>query len=178
MANVSNEESKKFTKECVISALKSLLKEKTYKDITLTEIAEKAGVSRNAIYRNFETKDKILKKYLDEITYDFMLHVENLNISSHEEYVRILFYHLCSHKDIAKIIVDSGLSNILLESFMLMKGLYDVEHSIKDYYENFRIGGMFFIYLTWIENGCKESADKLVEIVNKVLATESIIPYR
>ena len=171
MANVSNEESKKFTKECVISALKSLLKEKTYKDITLTEIAEKAGVSRNA-------EQEILKKYLDEITYDFMLHVENLNISSHEEYVRILFYHLCSHKDIAKIIVDSGLSNILLESFMLMKGLYDVEHSIKDYYENFRIGGMFFIYLTWIENGCKESADKLVEIVNKVLATESIIPYR
>ena len=42
----------------------------------------------------------------------------------------------------------------------------------------YEIGGMFFIYLTWIENGCKESADKLVEIVNKVLATESIIPYR
>ena len=52
---------KKFTKECVVSALKNLLKEKSYDDITLSEIAEKAGVSRNAIYRNFETKDKMIK---------------------------------------------------------------------------------------------------------------------
>ena len=46
MANVSNEESKKFTKECVVSALKNLLKEKAYDDITIdiSYVYEKAQI--------------------------------------------------------------------------------------------------------------------------------------
>ena len=64
MSNTSNREAKNFTKECVVQAFLQLLEEKEYQKITVSEIAKKSGVSRNAIYRNFKSKEMILKIYL------------------------------------------------------------------------------------------------------------------
>ena len=60
-AQVSNNENNRFTKDCIYEALWELLKQYPYNTITITQIANKAGVSRNAIYRNFESKDLIIK---------------------------------------------------------------------------------------------------------------------
>lgn len=176
MANSANQEAKLFTIECTITAMIELLKEKSYNDITLSEIAKKAGVSRNAIYRNFETKDMILRKYANGLTYDFIDKLKSTGIKTYEDYVISLVNHLCSQKDLALVLYKSDLINILLESFLQMKGLFETEISIKEYYENFRIGGIFFIYLTWIQNGCKESAYELIQIILNVANHESLIP--
>ena len=61
MAKASNAELKRFTRECVYEALFQLLETEDYEKITLSAIAARAGVSRNAVYRNFESKDMILK---------------------------------------------------------------------------------------------------------------------
>ena len=49
-----------LTKECISTALLVLLEEKPYEKITISEITEKAGVSRMAYYRNYKDKDDIL----------------------------------------------------------------------------------------------------------------------
>lgn len=176
MSNSSNEEAKSFTKECVVSALLKLLEKKEYKKITLSEIAIKAGVSRNAVYRNFSSKDLILKKYVNGITLDFANNLKSKNIKTYEQYVNELFSHLCSYAEISKILIESGLTDILYESFTVMKGFIVTDSDIRDYYENYRIGGMYSIYLTWLESGCKESPKELSEIALKVISGKSILP--
>lgn len=178
MSNSSNEEAKRFTEECVVSALLKLLEEKEYKKITLTEIAVKAGVSRNAVYRNFSSKDLILRKYVKSITLEFVNGLKNKNISTYEQYVTELFLHLCSHAKISGILIDSGLTEVLFEAFTVMKGCFDTgfESKSEGYYDNYRIGGMFFIYLTWLERGCTESPEELSEIALKVIKSKSALP--
>lgn len=176
MSNASNEEAKRFSKECIVTSVLELIKEKDYEKITLSEIAERAGVSRNAIYRNYKSKDMILKSYINGITLDFIDSLKKTKIKCYNEYVSILFNHLCKQKEIAKALIEAGLTRTLLGSFMLIKGHFEAENNIKEYYENYRIGGMFFVYITWLDNGCKESPAELIEIVNKVICTESIIP--
>ena len=176
MSNSSNTEAKEFTKECIVSALLELIKEKDYERITLTEIAKKAGVSRNAVYRNFETKNLILKKHTNDITLKFIKRLNESEIITYDNYIRMLVTHLCNHRETAEILLKAGLENILLEAFMLMKGAYEVENSIIEYYENYRIGGLFFIYITWLNNGCKESTEELIETVTKVIGAKSILP--
>ena len=46
----------KFIKKCIKDSLLILMNEKNFKDITITEITEKAGVSRMAYYRNYTYK--------------------------------------------------------------------------------------------------------------------------
>lgn len=176
MANASNEEAKRFSRECILEALLQLMREKDYEKITLTEIAGKAGVSRNAIYRNFETKDAILKIGLQEITNNFLEELKTMRIGTYREYLIVLFTHLYDHREIGKTVVEAGMSRALFEVFMSLKGRYDVEDSIKNYYETYRIGALFLIYITWLETGCRETPDELAAIVLRITGTESMIP--
>ena len=121
MSNSFNREAKAFTKECVFLALINLLKEKTYESITLTEIAKKAGVSRNAIYRNFESKDLILKNYLNDISLKFIAELNEKLINSYYDYILSVFTHLCSHSKIAKILVFIAFA--FLSFLLFCKGL-------------------------------------------------------
>lgn len=52
--------------DSIYTALIQLMKTKPYPEIRITEIVNRAGVSRMAYYRNFETKDEILTKRLQE----------------------------------------------------------------------------------------------------------------
>ncbi len=176
MSNSCNREAKAFTRECVFLALINLLKEKTYESITLTEIAKKAGVSRNAIYRNFESKDLILKNYLNDISLKFIAELNEKLINSYYDYILSVFTHLCSHSEITKILVSANLSTLLYESFLLIKGSFRVDDSIKNYYESYRIGALFFVYVTWLETDCKETPEELTEIMLKIMTSKPVLP--
>ncbi len=60
--NPRNTEINLLTKECIAIASAKLLM--ADKDITITSICQKAGVSRNAFYRNFDSIDDVFIYYL------------------------------------------------------------------------------------------------------------------
>jgi AcrR family transcriptional regulator len=176
MAQVSNNENNRFTKACIYEALWELLKQQPYSSITITQIAQKAGVSRNAIYRNFESKDDIIKKRLLECYRSFTNTLTQTNTTlSREEYVVVVCEHLCSQRDIAETLVRADLTEFLLESFAYVKGSYTTDTET-EFYENYRIGGALFVYLTWILRGCKETPKQLADIVNHICSNPAIIP--
>ena len=49
------------TQKKICNAMKSLLKEKDYDDITIQELVNKAEVSRSSFYNHFEKKDDVMK---------------------------------------------------------------------------------------------------------------------
>ena len=60
------------SKRAISDALLRLLKNQEYGKITLQAIVDEAGVSRMALYRNFESKDAVIKYYLDQVTDNFL----------------------------------------------------------------------------------------------------------
>ena len=56
-------QSEKYVDEYIINALFNLMKKKNFENISITEITNKAGVSRNSFYRNFNSKEDIVKGY-------------------------------------------------------------------------------------------------------------------
>lgn len=61
----NNEESNVFVRKRIEGALIQLMETKPFAAITVTDIARRAGVSRNAYYRNYASKEAILAEYLD-----------------------------------------------------------------------------------------------------------------
>ena len=57
---------KKLAKDYITEGLFILMEKKDYKDITITDITNKAGVNRITFYRNFDSKDEIINKYLEK----------------------------------------------------------------------------------------------------------------
>ena len=65
--NLKDNMKAEFSKTLIIDAFYSLIKKKPFQEISITEIAETAGVSRLTFYRNFESKENVVFEYSDRI---------------------------------------------------------------------------------------------------------------
>lgn len=68
-----NQESNKLLKESITIAFFQLLEKNDFNDIKITDICERAGVSRTGFYRNFKDKKEIIDNY----SYSYFLDVQN-----------------------------------------------------------------------------------------------------
>ena len=176
MAQLSNIETKKFTRECIFLALFQLLQENDYQKITISQIAEKAGVSRNAVYRNFKCKDMIIKEYLIKITTDYIQQHNSLKINSKEEHIKQLVEHLCQNANLAKNLLNAGLAHYMLDAFSIIKGYTKTSFGKNNYYENYIASGVLAVFLTWLLNDQKESKEELVEIILNIIKEDFVVP--
>ncbi|WP_368387269.1 TetR/AcrR family transcriptional regulator, partial [Streptococcus anginosus] len=64
---ISNRESNRITKESLEISLLQLLEKKELTKITISELVERAGVSRAAFYRNYDSKEEILQEIFQRI---------------------------------------------------------------------------------------------------------------
>ena len=53
---------------CMGDALVNIMQQKAYDKISVSDIVKKAGVSRMTYYNYYETKDELVKDYIEEIT--------------------------------------------------------------------------------------------------------------
>ena len=64
---MSTKNSNFFSRDCMVQALIQLLKTKSLSNITITELTERAGVSRMTYYRNYHSLDDIFSSYLKDL---------------------------------------------------------------------------------------------------------------
>ena len=64
-------ERNRFTRMCIGEAIVALMKKKEFDKIKISEIVEKAGVSRMTYYHYYETKNDVLNDYFKEIVSQF-----------------------------------------------------------------------------------------------------------
>ena len=57
----------RFTRVCIGEAIFSLMDKKEYKDIKISDIVKRAGVSRMTFYHYYETKEEALADFFHEI---------------------------------------------------------------------------------------------------------------
>lgn len=92
MANRANG-THELVEDCIYTALLQLMREKDYKEITITDITRKAGVSRMAYYRNYRDKDEILTKRLAKSFLDFVYQLEADLHMPESKFWEAFFYH-------------------------------------------------------------------------------------
>ena len=61
----NNEESRAFTRNCIVAALSVLLKKEKLDDITITRLCSVAGVSRVAFYHNYNKIEDVLTEGIE-----------------------------------------------------------------------------------------------------------------
>lgn len=108
----NNEESRRVTREALFEALYLLIDEKEYKQIKISELCERAGVSRQAFYRNFSSIDEVLEERVIRIAREI---TEGLTADIRQNWIHIFN------------VVDAGMSGINT----LLKA--DMEHVILKY---------------------------------------------
>lgn len=178
MYHIKNDKRSIQTSKFIYNALSSLLEEKKYEDIKITEIIERSQVSRATFYRNYDSLDDILRYELDqkfiklsEYLYANYKLNKNTNkvhpLSLLKPFLRfwyldslILEQLLVTNKK--EIIIDNILrttKNLLEKSNIEYK-----ENIFYDYMLNIRSNIIFSVLETWVLNDKNLSPDELYKL--------------
>ena len=120
----------KTTKESMIEALCKLMETKKFQDIQISEITEKAGVSRISYYRNFESKEAILIAYMEQKTKAFY---EDHSEEDDETYLLHLFEHIKDYADFIPLLYKNDLSYLFLQHIINWFGRKGATSNLDEY---------------------------------------------
>ena len=149
------------TKKVIAESLISLMKKKNFSSITNKNITDTAGLSHITIYRHFNSKDDIVKYYLDNIT-DTFIRTSKIAYTPNNftEYIIKLFTHLENYKDIGILLYKCNMIHYLKDEFDRIF-LSKANNINEKYHYAFLSGGLYNIYYYWIKNDCKETPQEL-----------------
>ena len=163
---LSNKESNKITRECIESALILLMEEKKYDEITISEIVKRAGVSRTAYYRNYDSKEDILKTLLHDLISHINEAIEQFSyITEQEIYWKTLFVTIKAHTVTFCTLIKAGFGYVILEEITKhMTGSIEEKDTKGRYDMIFWSGAVYNILTNWVQYGMKQTEDEMVQI--------------
>lgn len=168
MGNHSNNAENQLVKECIYTSLTTLMKSQEFRDITITEIARKAGVSRMAYYRNYGSKEEILTGYLDDLFQIYFNELVEHDKIDVYQFTYKFFVYFRKNKTLILNLIRANLSLLILDRFdiylssIFMKLINRYPPTKSDtLYMHFLAGGLYKVFIEWIKNGLKESDEEM-----------------
>lgn len=180
MGNKSNSFLSLQSKEWLVKALQILMKTKNYSDITIKELAQKAGVDRKTFYRNFKSKEDVLRFYLDRTCQDYIARLNKENKLTTFSIAKAFFSTCKQHSDFLILLDKNDLLPLLLIAFddylpMLHemfedKRIDDNPVYYSEYALSFFTGGFWNISIKWIRRGGHETPEEMAQIVETLMS--------
>ncbi|WP_334329357.1 TetR/AcrR family transcriptional regulator [Companilactobacillus sp. HBUAS59699] len=162
---------KQDSKDYLTTALLQLLETKDLKDISVSQVVKRAGVSRMAFYRNFDTLDDLLTSYFEpliEARFDEVKHK-----TSEEDKLNKIGKFFSDYADTLKLSTERGFEYIIKDLFdKNMLDFYDTI-SLPDalssieriYWTKFMSAGVYAIWSEWLLGGQKETLAEIHRLI-------------
>ncbi len=165
MIRLSNQASKKLSQECIEKAMISLMEKKSFEEITISELVKKAGVSRAAFYRNYETKQDVLLHACRDAIDDVSNAIATASIENNkQEFFKDLFEVSAKYADGFLLLVHAGFGQVILHEITLRSiAVLDHPNSQERYNTIFWCGAVYNTLLFWMADGMKQSIDTMCE---------------
>lgn len=167
--------SKEFTKNCIMEALLQLMHTQDYNDISITDITNRAGVSRMAYYRNYSSKDDILLDYMYRILKEYRAELNSPSFQSNfQTYDHILYSlkYLQKYADYVLCLKKANRAEIVLHGLDLyMLGVTEtLESSELEKYKLYCYSGALYnIFMHWIQNDMKEDIEAIASVIYELV---------
>ena len=157
-------------------ALLKFMESTPFADISVTELTQKAGVSRMGYYRNYDSKLALLKDYLAQIEDDFPF--IDLTAASEGEFyafLRQVFDYLSKFELSTKILLNQGFEGMILDTLLNSKifveyrkkqsltcqAMTALQDKSREYNLVFASGMLYHTYIHWVRQGQTETPQQL-----------------
>ena len=161
---MSNKGRNAYVIEHITSAMLNLLKGKNIDEISISELTDKARVGRASFYRNFNSKEDVLKAHLDRIFIGWINESKSKYNESLSEQLRTLILHFEKNYDFYKLLNDHGLIYLIKDAIINSMGLNPEAGKSEAYIKAFAAYATYGWIETWFQRGMKESADEIAEM--------------
>ena len=162
-----NQESNQITRESLEISLVQLLEKKELKKITISELVERAGVSRAAFYRNYSSKEQILEEIFKNTVRGITDKLEEFNFKT-EMYQIWLFLFKEAKKEarVISLAIDYNFEKLLTQAVFdfLEKRNRNAKKTTNSYMNSFWSSAVVSVLSKWIKDGMKVPAEKIASL--------------
>ncbi|MCR5372246.1 MAG: TetR/AcrR family transcriptional regulator, partial [Solobacterium sp.] len=158
---MNNEQKNTYVKKQITAALLALLEEKPLSDISVSELTSKAGTGRVSFYRNYQSKEDILKEESDRLIKEWGRLYESNPESAPETLFPSLFDFYRDHRDFYMILYNAGMSFIMMKTILSTIRITPEMQNLEAYIKSFWAYGIYGWLLEWIKRGMPESGKEL-----------------
>ena len=162
----SNEARNAYVIEHITGAMLELLKEKPLSEISISELVEDAAVGRTSFYRNFETKEDVIKKHIRDLIEKWDMEYKASGKDSNSELYGSLFQHLKDNADFYLLLKRRNLMYLFLEIFLEKSGATPNDDNMWAYTKSFIAYGTYGWIDEWIARGMQESAEQMSQLLS------------
>ena len=166
----------KYTREWTFEALSKLMEHKTFPEIKVSEIIVKAGISRATFYRNFSTKEDIVKLKVKMLFEDFFKDMATFYKevdSFDEQFLIVKFFNKINEEEkVIDTVIRCNLEYLMVEGILLIINYYKDEfyqlvNSNKiseEYIMDIVASSTWTLLSRWYKTGKKETPSRLSKI--------------
>lgn len=173
------------TKNSLYNALLELMKEKTFEEIKVSDICNKALINRSTFYAHFEDKYELLSACINDLKMSLTNELKkNQNINSTKEYyielIKLFLNHIDEKKDTYLAIAINNRNSILTDI------IYDVIDNdiisrLKDENDSkvpatiiarFYLGAVVNVGLNWMYNINKYTKEEMINYLTILIPDE------
>ncbi len=176
------EQSTKRQRE-IEESLLSLLENKHYESITVTELCERCEMPRKAFYRYFDNKDSALYALIEHTCQSyggFAVGKERKKRALHEEMTDFFSFwkekkrllDALAKSDLLSKILEVSLSFPVHEFLTVSKFLPNESPWERVQIFKFTVGGLLLLMIDWHRRGFKESPSVMGAVAAKILGTQ------
>ena len=171
------------TRKWLQDALLSLMREKPFRDIQVTEIVDRAEVSRAAFYLHFRSKDDLLFSLVDAVFEAFHRDLAGEVAAGRVDlrrFTTLLFEYWERYAPTLRLVIEADMQQALLER---LRGYVDATMATLDagtnanpdprthaYVVDFVAGGSYLLLTRWIAAGTPTPAEEMGSLLYEMSA--------
>lgn len=160
------EQSNTYVKKQITHALLKLMETKVFVEIKITDIVRVAMVGRASFYRNFDSKEDVIKQYLIEILKESEIRLKNEG-RENADWVENLFSHYKYNSEVYCLLYRSNLSHLILNNIKAVCGPKTEQDNLQAYVSSWLAYGLFGWVNEWIARGMKESPKEMSKLIKE-----------
>lgn len=171
--NTTNGKIAEQSKKKIANALLVVMKQYSFKEITITQLAQEAELSRKTFYRLFADKEDVLSYLFENLYIECYEQIKSQHTQHYWDIVQCYFDFWEERKSLLLLFKKSHLLSVLFD------GAYKYSFSIFEYIRSkevaeqfslqlpyllaYSVGGMHSMLLKWIENDMSIPSRILIE---------------
>lgn len=167
--NAYNEKKNTYVRIQMLNALLDMLKEQDIQSIAISDLIEKANVSRVSFYRNYSSKEDILIQEENRLFSEWKYQYDLADKESPQNFTKELLNYYQDHSNFYQSLYAAGLENIIINTIIQSADIKDDDSNTLAYFKS-SIAYMVYGWVhEWMKRGMQETGTVLAAMIDKEL---------
>ena len=171
------------TKNLIYNTLIELMKDKTFEEIKVSDICNKALINRSTFYSHYEDKYDLLVDFINSLKDEFVteLNKNSSNLNTKEYYIeliKIFLNHIEERKEMYTSIMIYNRNSIMMDILLSVVNNDLLKKMSKDEFKSsipddiivkFYLGGVINLGVEWLKDNTKYSKEEIINYLNLLI---------